>query len=130
MEAHRERLAHQPGMRAGDDVAGVGVDAGQAADLHGDAGLLGRLPDRRIGRALSKAASSARSAQFRCGRRGCRLAVRRAGGTGAAVLLAPAILSPSTAQITVKGAYQEDGEESSVSVIVGPRKIVIFAPAK
>jgi hypothetical protein len=59
---------------------------------------------RALGITLSKAASSARSAQFRCGRRGCRLAVRRAGGAGAAVLLAPAILSPSTAQITVKGA--------------------------
>ena len=49
MEAHRERLAHQPGPRVGDDVAGVGVDADQAGDLRGDAGFLGGLPDRRIG---------------------------------------------------------------------------------
>src|SRR5207237_3465106 len=54
MEAHRERLAHQPGTRVGDDVAGVGVDADQAGDLHGDAGLLGGLPDRRIRRALAR----------------------------------------------------------------------------
>ena len=53
MEADRERLAHQPVARAGDDVAGVGVDADQAGELHGDAGLLGGLPDRRIGRALA-----------------------------------------------------------------------------
>jgi len=32
-EAHRERLPHQPGMRVGDDVSGVGVDADQAGDL-------------------------------------------------------------------------------------------------
>ena len=30
MEAHHERLAHQPGTRVGDDVAGVSVDADQA----------------------------------------------------------------------------------------------------
>ena len=54
MEAHRERLAHQPGPRVGDDVAGIGVDADQAGDLHGDAGLLGGLPDRRISRALAR----------------------------------------------------------------------------
>jgi len=52
MEAHRERLSHQPGARVGDDVAGVGVDADQAGDLHGHAGLLGGLPDRRIRCAL------------------------------------------------------------------------------
>ena len=54
MEAHRERLAHQPGIRIGDDMAGVGVDADHAGDLHGHAGLLSGLPDRRIGRALTR----------------------------------------------------------------------------
>jgi hypothetical protein len=37
VEADRERLADQPVARVGDDVAGVGVDAGQPGDLHGDA---------------------------------------------------------------------------------------------
>ena len=63
MEAHRERLAHQPGPRVGDDVAGVGVDADQAGDLHGDARFLGGLPDRRIGRALPGIDVPARQSQ-------------------------------------------------------------------
>jgi hypothetical protein len=54
MEAHRERLAHQPVARVGDDVAGIGVDADQAGDLHGHAGFLGGLPDRRIGKRSGK----------------------------------------------------------------------------
>ena len=33
---------------------GIGVDTDQAGDLHGDTGLLGGLPDRRIGRALAR----------------------------------------------------------------------------